>query len=157
MKKLFFLVSTLALILTLLPPAMTQAKKPAPSLTCTIEYWWMPGWVGIISGDIEGLIVWPPGGGYFKVAGQTSHYGGGEIAFEIYDWDTGDLLMVGGDSHGSTTVRHGKNSIWRSSGTITEAYGPYEDWIGRNVYQGGNFTWAAPGEPEHGMGIMRVN
>ena len=153
MKKLIFSMLTLALILALVPAGM--AKKPAPKLDCTIEYWWMPGWAGVISGDIEGLIIWLPGG-YFRVAGQTSHYGG-ERSFEIYDLDTGDLLMVGGDSHGSTTVRHGRDSIWRSSGTILEAYGPYEDWVGRNVHQEGHFTWEAPGVPLKGYGTVRVN
>jgi hypothetical protein len=148
MKKLIFSMLTLALILSLVPAGM--AKKPAPKLDCTIEYWWMPGWAGIISGDIEGVAIWP--GGPMRFAGQTSHYGGG---FEIYDYD-GNLLLAG-EGAGSTTVRHGKNSVWRSSGTVTDACEDMEDWIGRRVYQDGHFTWEAPGVPEHGTGTFRVN
>ena len=153
MKRLIFLLSALALILALVPAGM--AKKPAPKLACTIVYEWMPGWVGTISGDIEGVIVWlpvadppPP-----KFVGQTNHYEG---RFEIYDYDTGELLLAG-EGAGSTTVRHGKNSVWRSNGRVTDAGEGLEDWIGRHVHQDGHFTWAGPGEPEAGSGTMRVN
>jgi len=150
MKKLIFLLLTLALILALVPGGMTQAKKPAPSLVCTIYYEWMPGWAGTISGDINGDIVWP--GGPMRFAGQTSHYGGG---FQI--WISGVLVLEGVDGHGSTTVRHGRDSIWRSHGTVTYAGPGFEDWLGRQVYQAGHFTWAAPGVPLDGWGIFRVN
>jgi len=166
MKRLIFLLSTLALILALVPAGMTQAKKPAPKLDCTIDYWWVrlnppdpfPGrWEATVSGDIDGYAVYP--GGPMRFAGQTSHYGG---PFEIYDKDPklpGAVLLMAGDGHGSTTVRHGKNSNWRTSGTVTEAYGPYADWEGRRVYQAGTFTWDEdePGVPEAGSGTFRVN
>lgn len=166
MKRLIFLLSTLALILALVPAGMVQAKKPAPKLDCTIAYEWVrlnppdpfPGrWEGTISGDIEGYAVWP--GGPMRFAGQTSHYGG---AFKIYDKDPKDpaaVLLMAGEGHGSTTVRHGKNSNWRTSGTVTEAYGQYADWEDRRVYQAGTFTWDEdePGVPEAGSGTFRVN
>jgi hypothetical protein len=163
MKKLIFLLSTLALILALVPAGM--AKKPAPSLRCTIDYWWvrenppdpfLGHWEGTISGDINGYAVWPGGGG-MRFAGQTSHYGG---AFEIYDIDPADpaaVLLMAGEGEGSTTVRHGKNSNWRTSGTVTYAGPGFEDWIDRRVHQEGTFTWAAPGVPEAGSGTFRVN
>lgn len=157
MKRLIFLLSTLALILALVPAGMVQAKKPAPKLACTIEYWWVGGWIGIISGDINGVIVWPPGAEPMRFAGQTSHYEG---RFQIWDIDPLDpdaVLLLAGEGAGSTTVRHGKNSVWRSSGTVTDAGPGLEDWIGRRVYQDGHFTWAAPGLPEHGTGTLRVN
>ena len=137
--------------------APAALAKPAPKLACTIEYVWMPGWVGTISGDIKGVAIWP--GGPMRFAGQTSHYEGG---FEIWDIDPvlypdDAVLLLAGEGAGSTTVRHGKNSVWRSVGTVTDAGPGLEDWIGRRVYQDGHFTWAAPGVPLDGEGTFRVN
>ena len=152
MKKSHGLLLTLALLLALVPAGMALAKKPAPKLACTIEYWWMPGWAGTISGDIEGLIAWPMGATPPKFVGQTSHYEGRFIISSF----SGEFILAG-EGAGSTTIRHGKNSIWRTSGTVTDAGEGWEDWIGRRVYQEGQFTWAAPGVPEHGTGTFRVN
>ena len=165
MKKLIFSMLTLALILALVSAGM--AKKPAPKLDCTIDYWWVrenppdpfPGyWEGTISGDIEGYAVYPAGA--MRLAGGTSHYGG---SFEIYDKDPLDqdppaaVLLMAGEGHGSTTVRHGKNSNWRTSGTVTYAGPGFEEWIDRRVHQEGTFTWNPPGVPEAGTGTFRVN
>ena len=151
MKKSIFLLLTLALILALVPAGM--AKKPAPTLACTIDYVWAGDhWDGTISGDIVGVIEWPPGSGPpMRFAGQTSHYGG---AFEIYV--SGELVLAG-EGAGSTTVRHGKNSNWRTNGIVTYAGPGFEDWIDRRVHQEGTFTWAAPGVPLDGSGTFRVN
>ena len=157
MKKLIFSMLALALILALVPAGM--AKKPAPKLDCTIEYVWVGGWAGTISGDIEGDIVWPPGAEPPKFVGQTSHYEG---RFEIYDDD--DNLLLAGEGPGSTTIRHGKNSVWRSNGIVTDACEDLEDWIGRKVHQEGHFTWQNIGTPEDpiiipeaGAGTLQVN
>jgi hypothetical protein len=172
MKKLIPISIVAVLALPLLWVSGTvladDDEKPAPKLDCTIDYWWVrlnapdpfPGrWEATISGDIEGYVVYP--GGAMRFAGGTSHYGG---TFKIYDKDPKDpdppaavLLMAGDTSTGSTTVRHGKNSNWRTSGTVTEAYGQYADWEGRRVYQAGTFTWADDGAPEAGSGTFRVN
>ena len=162
MKKLISISTIPVLALTLLLVLGTvmadNANKPAPSLRCTITYVWMPGWEGTISGDIEGYIIWPPGTEPMRFAGQTSHYVG---RFEIWsddpDVDPGAILLLTGEGAGSTTVRHGKNSIWRTNGIVTGASDDYADWIGRRVHQGGWFTWAEPGVPEYGEGIFRVN
>jgi len=159
MKKSILSLLTLALILTVALVSMTEAKKAAPKLACTIEYWWMPGWEGTISGDIEGDAVWPAGATPPKFVGQTSHYEG---RFEIYN-SLGELILAG-EGAGSTTIRHGRNSVWRSNGTVTDAGVGWEDWIGRHVYQDGHFTWQNIGTPEdpiiipeHGTGTFRVN
>ncbi len=163
MKKLISIsiiaVLALALLVDLGTVLADDDEKPAPKLACTINYVWMPGWVGTISGDIEGVILWPPGTEPMRFAGQTSHYEGG---FEIWDIDPvlypdDAVLLLAGEGAGSTTVRHGKNSVWRSSGTVTDACEDLEDWIGRRVYQAGHFTWAAPGVPLDGEGTFRVN
>ena len=151
MKKLIYVLLALALIGVLVPIGTAQAKKPAPKLTCTIEYWWMPGWEGTISGDIEGVIKWwmAP----MSATGQASHY---EDRFEIWN-ATETVLLLAGDEAGTTTVRHGKNSNWRTNGTVTEAYGDFEGWLGRKNHAEGHFTWAAPGLPDHGYGTFRIN
>jgi hypothetical protein len=164
MKKLISIstipVLALALLLVLgTVLADDAAPKPAPSLNCTIEYWWMPGWKGIISGDIEAVVIWPGGPTPPKFVGQTSHYVG---RFEIWDIDPvlnpdDAVLLLTGEGAGSTTIRHGRDSIWRSNGIVTGASDEFADWIGRRVHQEGHFTWAAPGLPEHGTGTFQVN
>jgi hypothetical protein len=164
MKKLISIstipVLALALLLVLGTVMADNAAKPAPSLRFTTDYWWVrenppapfPGhWEGTISGDIDGYIIWPGGGG-MRFAGQTSHYVG---SFEIYD--LADNLILVGEGAGSTTVRHGRDSIWRSNGIVTGSSDEFADWIGCRVHQDGHFTWAAPGVPEAGYGTFRVN
>jgi len=170
MKKLISIstipVLALALLLVLGTVMADNAKKPAPSLRCTIDYWWVrlnppdpfPGrWEGAISEDIEGHIIWPGGGG-MRFAGQTSHYAGG---FEIWDSDPllnpDAVLLLTGEGAGSTTVRHGRDSIWRSNGIVTGSSDDFADWIGCRVHQEGHFTWFAPGIPDEGYGTFRVN
>jgi hypothetical protein len=161
MKKLIFLLLTLALILALVPGGMTQAKKPAPSLRCTTEYDFVGhlgivvdgrllAWEGTISGDINGVIqYWMPPG---TNTGQVGHW---VSRWEIWD---GGVLLLAGDEAGTTTVRHGKNSVWRANGIVTEASEEFEDWIGRQVHDGGHFTWVIPGVlPDYGWGIFRIN
>ena len=166
MKKLILLLLTLVLIWALVPMGMAQAKKPAPSLRCTTEYDFVGhlgtfdaegrllAWKGTISGDIEGVIKWwmalptsPPG--------QASHY---EERFEIWNGDETDpVLLLAVDEAGTTTVRHGKNTIWRANGVVTKAAPEFENWIGRQTHNSGNAIWAAPGVPDSGEGTFRIN
>lgn len=163
MKKSICLLLTLPLILALASAGMTETDKPAPTLTGTTEYDFVGylgqfdaegrllGWEGTISGDIEGTIQWwmvVP----FATTGQVSHY---DCRVVILD-AAGELLLAG-DEAGSTTVRHGKNSIWRTNGIVTDASEEFENWLGRQVHEEGHFTWAAPGVPDHGYGTSRVN
>jgi hypothetical protein len=167
MKKLSFLVLTLVLIWALVPIELAQAKKPAPSLLCITEYDFVGhlgtvvdgrllAWEGPISGDIEGVIQWwivlPT-----SITGQASHY---VDRFEIYDKDPIDddaVLLLAGDEAGTTTARHGKNSNWRTNGTVTEVGPGFEDWLGRKEHAEGHFTWAEPGLPDEGYGTFRIN
>ncbi len=175
MKKLIPISIIAVLALALLWVSGTvladDDEKPGPKLDCTIDYWWVrlnppdpfPGrWEATISGDIEGYVIYPGDG--MRFAGQTSHYAGTE-AFQIYDRDPAlypddaVLLMVGDTKAGSTTVRHGKNSNWRTSGKVTYVGPGFEYWMDRQVYQAGTFTWEEdePGVPEAGSGTFRVN
>ena len=143
----------------------TLDKKPAPTLKCTTEYNFVGllgitdaqgrllAWEGPISGDINGVIKWWMDGSTMVYTGQASHY---VDRFEIWNTDT-TVLLLAGDEAGSTTARHEKNSNWRTNGIVTEAYGEFEDWIGRHNHAEGHFTWAAPGLPEQGYGTFKIN
>jgi hypothetical protein len=142
------------------------AKKPAPSLQCTIFYWYVGHlgeldpegrlhvWDGVIHGDIEGQIKWwfVPGGGPPTPTAQVRFY---EARWEI--WDGGDLLLAG-ESAGSTATPHSltpeKDGIWRGNGIVTETSTGFEDWYGRHTYEGGNVNWVFPFS---GEGIFRIN
>ncbi len=140
------------------------AKKPAPSLTSTIDYWLVAPlgetdgegrllvWDGTISGDIEGEIkywFYPEGGPpNMPETAQVLFY---EARWEI--WDGGDLLLAG-ESAGQTATPPGKDGIWRGKGIVTEANGDFADWIGRQTYEGGNVNWDFPWS---GSGIFRIN
>jgi len=162
MKKSICLLLTLPLVLALVLPAMALAKKPAPSLTGTTEYDFVGflgqfddegrllAWEGTITGDIEGVIQWwmaVP-----RATGQASHYDDRCLILDA----AGDLVL-GIDEAGTTTVRHGKNSVWRANGVVTEASDEFQNWIGRQTHNSGNATWSAPGVPDHGSGTLRVN
>jgi len=156
--------------------APASLAKAAPSLRCTTEYFFVAGsvpndpegrvlgWQGPISGDIEGVIQWwmfLDGGPNDRSTGQVGHHAGGRFAI----WDVDPLenpeeavLLLAGSDEESTTVRHGKNSVWRGHGIVTDASPELELWIGRSMHEGGHFTWDPDtGLPDHGEGIFRIN
>jgi hypothetical protein len=143
------------------------AKKPAPSLTGTITYVFVGAddpptvddegrllcWDGEIHGDIEGVILWWFDMDCMVSTGNVSHY---VARWEIYD--LANNLLLAGDSAGTTTKPPEKDGIWRGNGIVTEAYGEFEDWIDRHVYEGGSVTWVIPGVlPLDGEGIFSIN
>jgi hypothetical protein len=163
MKKLITVFALVAFIAV----GVVQAKKSAPPLTCTTEYDFVGNlgivvdgkllaWVGPISGDIEGVVKWwllpesPP-----PDAPDTAQVGHMLFRWEIWNADETELLLAG-EERERTIVRHGKNSVWRANGTVTEASPAFEDYIGSQMHDGGNFTWAAPGLPDHGEGTLRI-
>jgi hypothetical protein len=139
-------------------------KKPAPTLIGTTTYTFVGtlgifdaegrllAWQGTVSGDIVGVIQWWMVGESMSYTGQASHY---VDRFEILN-AAGELLLAG-DEAGTTTARLGKNSNWRTNGTITETGPGFEDWLGRMEHAEGHFTWAAPGLPEEGYGTIRIH
>jgi hypothetical protein len=161
MKKLISIstipVLALALLLvlgTVLSGGAAQANKTTPPLTCATEYWWMPGWVGPVSGDIDGVIKW-------TLLSKSPHPAPpGQVGQMLFRWEIWDVdeevLLLAGDENERTIVRHGKNSVWRANGIVTEASEEFEDYIGSQMHDGGNFTWASPGVPEHGFGTLRI-
>jgi len=176
MKKLISISTIPVLVLALLlvlgtvlaDDAAIGAQKPAPALICAIDYEFFGHlgeldeegrllvWVGEIHGDIEGVILW-----WFDLTGSrdtgvVKHY---VAKWEILDSDSEDaLVLLVGDSTGTTATPPGKDGIWRGNGIVTEAYGEFEDWIGRKTYEGGNVTWVIPGLlPLGGEGIFVIN
>jgi len=157
-------VLTLALLLVLgTVLADDVAPKPAPSLKCTITYNFVGHlgtfdaegrllvWDGEIHGDIEGRILW-----WFVLDGgppmpDTAHVSFYEARWEILD---GDDLLLAGDSSGTTARPPEKDGIWRGNGIVTEAYGEFADWNGRQTYEAGNVNWDFP---YSGSGIFRIN
>ncbi len=165
MKKVTLLLVILVLLLVLLPAGMASARNP---LRCEITYTFVGApdsqgrfilWEGNITGDIEGTIRWWGDPFAFRYTGQASHYGS---SWEIVDGD-GNVLLAG-EGSGTTTARHEKNSNWRANGVITEANGPFENWLGGHDHQSGHFTWQVVQTPdgpmtipEAGAGTLRVN
>ena len=135
----------------------------APSLRCSITYNFVGHlrqlddegrllvWDGEIHGDIEGRILWWFDLAHKRVIGRASHY---VARWEI--WNGDDALLLAGDSAGTTRVPPGEDGIWRGKGTVTEASAGFEDWIGRQVYEGGTVTWDETGNPIDGEGTFRI-
>jgi hypothetical protein len=158
-KRLLFI---LLIILILIPTGIAQAKKP---FRISTEYYFVGhlgifdaemrllGWQGTVSGDIEGVIKWwmvVP----FKYSGQVNHF---EARWEIWNIEETDLLLAG-EEFGSTTDRPGKNGVWRANGVVTEAHEDYNEWVGRQMHDGGEFIWVIPGLlPSNGWGEFRIN
>jgi len=171
MKKLITIKSipVLALVLLLVLGTVLAddgsmgAKKPAPSLTGTTKYDFVGHllqfdaegrllcWEGIISGDIEGVMLWWFDMDYFVSTGQVSYW---VDRWEIWD---GEVLLLAGDEAGTTTAPPGKDGVWRGNGIVTDASEEFEDWIGRPMHDGGNVTWDEDGNPKDGEGTFRIN
>ena len=172
MKKLISIstIPVLALALLLVLGTVLQAKKPAPSLTGTTEYWFVGHlgetddegrllcWKGTISGDINGVIKsWMPPG---TATGQVLHW---VERWETWNADETKLLMAGYEE-GTSTAPPGKDGIWRGNGIVTEASEEFEQWIGRQVHDEGDYTWQEIETPDgpitipdHGFGTSRIN
>ena len=170
MRKRLFIA--LILILMLVPTFIAQADKPAPSLRCTTEYDFVGhhgvvdtedrllSWQGTVSGDVEGVMQWWMVMG--PVTGQVTHF---VDRWEIWDGEGEDAnLLLAGDEAGTTTARPGKDGIWRANGIVTETSEDFEDWDGRHVHDGGEFTWQVVEGPEGpltipeaGTGTFRIN
>ena len=153
------LTATITLALILIAPA--QAKKPLigmMDLTFNLEWSGpsetVPEWVGTITID---------GAEYDMKAynlhssflGETLHFG------EIWKiWD-GDSLILQGTDEGVVSLANNK---YRINGVVTEAYGDFAIWEGRNVHMSGYITWQNLGTeenpimvPETAPGEFRIN
>ena len=142
--------------------APTSEAKPAPTLTCAIEYvnvaykkiFDAAGrrllWDGQIHGEIEGRMLWwfVKGGGPPEQSDHVVFY---EARWEIL---VGDKLVLAGESSGTTACPPGRDGIWRGNGKVTEASAEFEGWIGRQEFEYGNVVICA--QP-YGEGMIRLN
>ncbi len=86
-----------------------------------------------------------------RTPGKVSYY---VARWEIWSDETLTVLLLAGDSEGTTAKPPGKDGIWRGNGIVTEASEEFENRIGRHVYEGGNVDWAFP---YSGEGIFRID
>ena len=163
MKKSMCLLLTLLVILALASAGMTEAEKPAPSLAGTTEHEFVGhlgilddkgrllAWEGTISGDINGVIQWWMGP--MSSIGHVSSY-----VYRVEIWNSDKtILLLAGEASGSSTAAPGEDAVWRGKGIVTEASAEFEDWIGRQVYESGQATWAIPGVlPDHGVSTFLI-
>ncbi len=147
-------------IQTLKAPA--PEVKPAPTLTCTIEYVNVASkkifdaagrrlvWDGEIHGEIEGRMLWwfVKGGGPPEQSDHVVFY---EARWEIL---VGDNLVLAGESSGTTACPPDRDGIWRGNGKVTEANGEFEGWLGRQEFECGNVVMT---KPAYGEGMVRFN
>ena len=167
MKKLITIksISLLALALLLVLGTVLQAKKTTPPLTCATEYFFVGHlepydlkWVGPVSGDIEGVIKW------YLLSKSPHPAPPSQVGQMLFKWEIRDgygeeaVLLLAGEERERTIVRHGKNSVWRANGIVTEASEDFEDYIGSQTHDGGNFTWTDddPPAPKEGSGTLRI-
>ena len=143
---------------------LAAKKKPLPALNNSISYVFVGHlqtfdgagrllvWEGEIHGDIEGEMKW-----WFVLGGgppnmpDAAHVSFYEARWEIWD---GSTLLLAGESGGTTARPPGKDGIWRGNGMVTEAYGAFEGWNGRPMFEGGNVNWTFP---YSGQGMFRIN
>jgi len=162
-KKSMLLLALVLLVVLASVWAGDGAMEQPPALSCTITYDFaghlqtfndegrLLAWDGQTHGDIEGRILWWFDLANAKRIGQVSHY---VASWEIYD--LADNLLLAGDSAGTTARPPGEDGIWRGKGIVTEASAEFEDWIGRQIYEGGNVTWDEAGNPKDGAVTFRI-
>jgi len=162
-KKSMLLLALVLLVVLTSAWAGDGAMEQPPALGCTItcdfaghlqtfnDEGRLLAWDGQTHGDIEGRILWWFDLANAKRIGQVSHY---VARWEIYD--LADNLLLAGDSAGTTATPPGEDGIWRGKGIVTEASAEFEDWIGHQIYEGGNVTWDEAGNPKDGAGTFRI-
>lgn len=125
----------------------------------------VPVWVGTVTIDEAeyGMAFFNIGTGKpFADQPSASVSFFGEI-WEIYDVDTGvmdpaafergDILMSGTDEGVGSLI----NSKYRMNGSVDEASGVFEMWVGRRVHMSGTIEFYPFGAPQFAPGSFRVN
>ena len=148
----------------------TLAKKPSPNLigTAVADF-------GFIS--VDPLIVWQGeidfGGITYGLTfishGAPRDYSQASPFYEdfiIYEYNTdwtipANVYMKGWNAGVVTYANKIPDPVkFLANGKITEAYGPFEMWQGRNVHIKGEVVWnlaATPLEPDYAESTFRIN
>jgi hypothetical protein len=139
--------------------------KPSPNLTGKTEavFTFTPPtfWTGTIDFGVAGKY-----GLTFISLGQMRQYSQArpfEEEIVIYemgtDWtDPANVYLRGTHTGVMTLANKVPDPVkFRANGKINEAYGPFEQWQGRNYHISGVVTYTALGQPEGAVGTLRIN
>lgn len=170
-------IISLFLIATILPIsiAVIDAKKP---LYGTMDLQFnlgfpgpqteIPDWLGYITinGEEYGMVFFNIGTGKpFAGSPSDSVVFFGEIwviyewiniqfdEFGVAEWTHGSVVLLGTDE-GIVSLNNDK---YHMTGEVTEAYGEFSEWTGRNVYMSGVIQWYPFGAPQYAPGTFRIN
>jgi hypothetical protein len=178
LKKLSVVLLVFAFSLALVAAAPVLAKKPDPSLTGILNLQFnlgwpgpsktIPDWVGHITLDGEeyGMAFFNIGTGkpFDAIGGNVLFFGEIWTIYEsiVYEFDEDGVLTVfepgtillNGTDEGVVSLA---NSKYRMNGEVTEAFGDFEMWQGRNVHMSGIIVWYPFGAPFTAPGICRFN
>ena len=130
-------------------------KKPAANLIGVMDLTFMPGWDGTITfedGSIYGIRFIHLSD---KMTGVAYHFG---ERWEIYDpQNPTNVLMAGDDEGVSPGPKFPDPTKYVMNGNVTDAYGDFAEWLGRNVHMSGVITYDESGNPLTAPGTFRTN
>ena len=139
--------------------------KPAPNLNAIINcnftltpptFW--NGTIEFENGDVYGITFVAAGAPV--PLGQSSHFEEELIMYKLgTDWKNPDNVYLKGWNVG-VVVNANKPPDpvkFHENGIITEAYGPFAEWLGRNIHTKGTVYWVEVGLPEKAVATFRLN
>ena len=132
-------------------------KKPAAHLVGDLKLYWMPGWVGTVTfedGSVYGIKFNHLSGEWPEIA-QAYHFVEEYIIYDLQD-ET-NVLMKGPDEGVGPIHKFPDPIKYVINGKVSEAYGVFEDQLGRNLHINGVINWTVDGAPLTAPGILRIN
>ena len=77
----------------------------------------------------------------------------------VYEYGQPGNVYMTGSNHGvSNLAKKPDPTPFVGNGKITEAYGPFEMWLGRNIHEQGLIYWLPDGSmPDHAEFTFRIN
>ncbi len=158
-KKLSVVLAALTIIMVFIPTA--QAKQYGSTVELSFnplvfEDPTEPIWVGTISGEIDGTMVfWATGPNPSKDLGHPPGFPW-QVHFFTEYWeitdDEGD--WIAGIDNGNTGYSNWK---YRMNGVVTEATGKYVDLVGHRVHMHGQIEWTVLFDSGDAVGLVIIN